>query len=139
MSKVGLWIDHRKAIIVSIMAKREEVKKVVLESDKQSQYSSSLLFKNNHKLMQMPSNKFTQRTMQEKLNIYYDEIISNIYNANSILIFGPSMAKYELKYRLEMNKLSDRIVGIETVDNMTERQISAKIWQQVELKICDRI
>ena len=69
---------------------------------------------------------------------YYDEIMANIHDANTILIFGSNAAKDELKYRLEMNKLGDRIIGVETVDQMTERQISAKILQQVEIRISDR-
>ena len=52
-----------------------------------------------------------------------------IRDAESILIFGPGEAKDELKERLERNNLSDRVVGIETVDKMTDVQIVAKIRQ----------
>lgn len=44
-------------------------------------------------------------------------------------LFGPGEAKNELKQRLEVNNLGGRIVGIETVDKMTEPQIAAKIRQ----------
>jgi hypothetical protein len=44
-------------------------------------------------------------------------------------IFGPGEAKGELKKRLERNKLGERIVGIETIDRMTDRQIAAKVRQ----------
>lgn len=50
-------------------------------------------------------------------------------DAESILIFGPGEAKDELKKRLEGNNLGGRIVGIETVDKMTDGQIAAKIRQ----------
>jgi hypothetical protein len=46
-----------------------------------------------------------------------------------MLIFGPGEAKGELKKRLESNNLGGRIVGIETVDKMTDRQIAAKVRQ----------
>ena len=62
------------------------------------------------------------------LKTYYDEVISYIRDAESILIFGPGEAKAELKKHMEKSKeLSGRIVGIETVDKMTDRQIAAKI------------
>ncbi|MGZ3495417.1 MAG: hypothetical protein ACXWM6_13620, partial [Thermodesulfobacteriota bacterium] len=48
-------------------------------------------------------------------------------DAESILIFGPGEAKGELKKRLVRNKLGGRIVGIETIDRMTDRQIAAKV------------
>jgi hypothetical protein len=43
------------------------------------------------------------------------------------LIFGPGEAKGELKKRLESKGLGGRIVGVETTDKMTERQIAAKV------------
>ena len=45
------------------------------------------------------------------------------------MIFGPGAAKDELKARLERNNLGGRIVGIEAVDKMTDRQIAAKVRQ----------
>jgi hypothetical protein len=39
----------------------------------------------------------------------------------------PGEAKGELKKCLERNKLGGHIVGIETIDRMTDRQIAAKV------------
>jgi stalled ribosome rescue protein Dom34 len=61
------------------------------------------------------------------LNKYYDHVISYIRDAESILILGPGEAKVELEKRLEGEGLSGRVVGIETVDKMTNRQIAAKV------------
>ena len=65
--------------------------------------------------------------MTGHLNIYYDPVIASIRDAESILIFGPGDAKDELKKRLKKNKLGGRIVGSETVDKMTDRQIASKV------------
>ena len=65
--------------------------------------------------------------MTGHLNIYYDAIIASVRNAESILIFGPGEAKGELKRRFERIDLGGRIVGVETVDKMTDRQIAAKV------------
>jgi hypothetical protein len=50
--------------------------------------------------------------------------------ADSILIFGPGEAKGELEKRLASKGLSGRVVGVETVDKMTDRQIAAKVRQR---------
>jgi hypothetical protein len=50
-----------------------------------------------------------------------------------MLIFGPGEAKGELKKRLKKANLSGRIVGMETVDKMTDHQIAAKVRQQAAL------
>jgi len=63
------------------------------------------------------------------LSTFYDEVISCIHDAESILIFGPGESKGELKKNLEQKGLSGRIVGIETTDRMTNHQIAAKVSQ----------
>jgi len=48
----------------------------------------------------------------------------------AVLIFNPAEAKGDLKKRLESKELSRRIIGIETVDKMMDRQIAAKVRQR---------
>ncbi|OIP70410.1 MAG: hypothetical protein AUK48_13730 [Oscillatoriales cyanobacterium CG2_30_44_21] len=129
MAKVGLWIDYRKTIIVSVMEKWEESKKVVSVPEQYAQHSHDSTIQVGCNPLHAPVNHAFKEIFEDQINTYYDEVIANICDANSILIFGSNTAKYELKHRLEANKLGDRIVGIETVDSMTERQISAKVLQ----------
>jgi hypothetical protein len=56
-------------------------------------------------------------------------VISYIRDAESILIFGPGETKGAVQKQLASKGLSGRIVGIETVDKMTDRQIAAKVRQ----------
>jgi hypothetical protein len=57
-------------------------------------------------------------------------VIASIRDAESIFIFGPGEAKGELEKRLASEGLEGRIVGIEAVDKMTDRQIAAKVRQR---------
>jgi hypothetical protein len=56
-------------------------------------------------------------------------VFSLIRDADSILLLGPGEAKVELRKRIENEDLCGRIVGIETVGRMTDRQIAAKVRQ----------
>ena len=67
------------------------------------------------------------RQFGNHLNSYYDAVIAVIRDGDSIQIFGPGEAKGELEKRLESKGLGGRIVGVETVDKMTDRQIAAKV------------
>lgn len=127
--KLGLWIDHRKATIVTITEKGEEIKEIISEAEKQPRRSGDSPLKGTYESRQISADNSRQRTFTGELNIYYDEVIAYIRDAESILIFGPGEAKDELKERLERNNLGGRIVGIETVDKMTDSQIAAKIRQ----------
>lgn len=126
-TKVGLWIDHRKAIIVAVTEKGEEMGLVISKAEKQLRRSGDSPLKGAYDPLQVPAADSRQRTLTGYLNIYYDAVIASIRDAKSILIFGPGDAKGELKKRLERNNLGGRIVGVETVDKMTDRQIAAKV------------
>jgi stalled ribosome rescue protein Dom34 len=114
---VGLWIDHRKAVIVFVEGEEEEIK---LISSKEENH-------HGHSGVSRPADDLRQRELTGHLNSYYDEVISCIRDAESILIFGPGEAKGELKKRLEKDNLGGCIVGIETSDKMTDPQIVAKV------------
>ena len=128
-TKVGLWIDHRKAMIVAVTDKGEEARLVISKAEKQLRRSGDSPLKGSYETLQVPADDSRQKTFTGHLNLYYDAVIAAMRNAESILIFGPGEAKGELKERLERNNLGGRIVGIETVDKMTDRQIAARVRQ----------
>jgi len=126
-TKIGLWIDHRKAVIVAVTNKGEEMGLVISKAEKQPRRSGDSPLKGPYDPLQVPAADSRQRILAGHLNIYYDAVIASIRDAESILIFGPGDAKSELKKRLKRNSLGGRIVGIETADKMTDRQIAAKV------------
>jgi len=128
-TKTGLWIDHRKAVVVIVTDTGEEIIQIQSYAEKQLRRTGNTPLQGNFEAQKVPADDSRQRTFTGQLNTYYDEVIACIRDAESILIFGPGVAKGELKKRLDENNLSDRISGVETVDNMTDPQIAAKVRQ----------
>jgi len=126
---VGLWIDHRKAAIVTVTEKGKEMGLIISRVEKQPRRSGDSPLKGPYEPHQVPEQDSRQRAFKGHLNIYYDAVIASGRDAGSILIFGPGEARDELKERLERNGLGGLIVGIETADKMTDRQIAAKVRQ----------
>ena len=126
-TKVGVWIDHRKAIVVSVTEDGEEIELVISKAEKQLRRTGDSPLEGPYDPQQVPEEGSRQRTYTAHLNIYYDAVIASMRDAESILIFGPGEAKGELKKRLEKSNLDGRIGGIETADKMTEPQIAAKV------------
>jgi len=126
-TKVGLWIDHRKAIIVAVTEKGEETGLVISAIEKQARRSLSSRHVGPYEPQQVPADDSRQRALTGHLNIYYDAVIASIRNAESVLIFGPGEAKGELKKRLAKIDFGGHIASVETVDKMTDRQIAAKV------------
>lgn len=126
---VGLWIDHKKAIVVVFTEEGQKIRQILSQAEKKPWRSGEAPLKGFHASRQVPAEDSSQRIFTGLLNSYYDEVIADIRDAESILIFGPGEAKNELKARLEKNNLAERIVGIEAADKMTDRQLAAKVRQ----------
>ena len=127
--KVGLWIDHKKAVIVFLAGKEEEMKLVRSSVEKQIRRAAGSRSGGPFESQAVQSDDRQQRAFTKHLNTYYNEVISCIRDVESILIFGHGEAKGELKKHLEREGLGGRIVGVETVDEMTDGQIAAKVRQ----------
>ena len=128
--KVGLWIDHRKAVLVIVTHEGETIEVIRSHVDKRDRPSGGARGSRSRTLygpQDVLAEDKGQRRFAGHLSRYYDKVISSIRDADSILIFGPGEAKGELTKRLEREELRGRIVGIETIDKMTDRQIAAKV------------
>jgi hypothetical protein len=115
---VGLWIDHDKAVIVTLAGKNEEEIKLINSNlDKHRGQSGN----------SKPADDIRLRELTGNLNRYYDEVVEFIQGAGAIQIFGPGEAKGELNKRLEKHNYAGKISGVEPADKMTEPQIVAKV------------
>jgi hypothetical protein len=119
---VGLWVDHRKAVIVSLTDKVEKTTRILSGMEKHVRFSGGA--------QGAAAEDQRDRRFTGHLDRYYDKLVSYIRDADSILILGPGEAKSELRTRLEGEALGGRIVGIETVDKMTDHQIAAKVRER---------
>ncbi len=123
----GLWIDHRKAVIVTVTDKGEDVQEILSHVDKQLGRSEGVRSTTPFEAQLVPADDSQERGLTGHLEAYYDEVISHIRDAEVILIFGPGEAKGELVKRVERAELSGRIAGVETADKMTVPQIAGKV------------
>ncbi|MBF0217304.1 MAG: hypothetical protein HQL30_09970 [Candidatus Omnitrophica bacterium] len=128
--KAGLWIDHKKAVIVAITEKGEETRSILSKVEKHLVRSGDSPLKGSYETRRAAQDDIRQREFTEHINIFYDAVIACLRNAEHILIFGPGEAKGELRKRLERASLGGLIEGVETVGKMTGPQIAAKVRER---------
>lgn len=119
----GLWIDHNEAVIVFTATSAdsaEETKRMESGMEKHVRYSGRAASEG-------VAEDQRDRKHATELDQYYDDVIAQLKDAKSILIFGPGEAKGEFRKRLEYKGADERIVGVETTDKMTDNQIAAKV------------
>ena len=123
----GVWIDHRKAVIVALTPDGEVTTMIVSGVEQHPERAGDSPLKGSYESLQVPADDSRQRDLAGKLNTYYGKVVSALHNYSSILIFGPGEAKGELHARILKLKLGERIAAVETEDKMTDRQIVAKV------------
>ena len=126
-NKVGLWIDHRKALVITVTDQGVETHLTISRAEKQLRRTGSSPLKGSFDDFEAPADNTRKRAFMNHLNAYYDAVIASIGNADEILILGPGEAKNELRKRLQRNHLESRIADVKTLDKMTDRQISARV------------
>jgi hypothetical protein len=119
--QAGLWIDHRKAVIVIITEQGEEIRKIASGVDKHTRSTSGRGDEDGS------TEDVADRKFGNELNAYYDEVVAVVRDAGRVRIFGPGEAKHELERRLERAGLKHNVAAVETVDKMTDRQIAARV------------
>ena len=127
-AKIGLWLDERQAVIVSVTNMSAEIT-TVKSALKDEIYAVNPVSDNAGAKQDPAAVRKNKIKMEEALGPYYDAIIDNIWSAGEIVIFGAGEAKYELKNRLKKNNLARRIIGFEDADKMADDQIMDRVRQ----------
>ena len=121
--KVGLWLDHNKAVIVSISNNGEERRIITSDMEHYVRYSNNA-----------PGDGSTEdvrdRRFWNHLGEFYDKVIAQIGDAKSIQIFGPGEAKNELKKRLESEGMLENIVSVDDAEILTDRQVAKRVRER---------
>ncbi len=124
----GVWIDHKKAVIVSASA--EAVTFTTLESEigPHARYSGRSAYPTPNGPKDGGTENHYEERYDQHLDRYYDEVISRLGHPDALLIFGPGEAKLQLKERVTRSGAqADYAVDIETTDKLTDPQIVAKV------------
>ena len=126
MKNVGIWIDKRKAKIVSIEAGNESLDTIVydIEDFHVSGGSGTRLKGGPQDVVQ--DSKYRERE-KHQLTEFFKNIVKCIADADAIVIFGPAQTGKKLYNELleKHSQFHHKIISIEKADNMTDNQIMA--------------
>ncbi len=133
--EVGLWIDHRQAVIVTLQDDTETVEHVEANFEKRGNYTSDVQSMSESSLKVDLAEDKHERHTQEMVNHYYTEVAEQIKDATDLYIMGPGPAKIEFQKVIETQKLPANILRVEPADKLSDAQIAARVRQSFERHI----
>lgn len=124
MTNVGVWIDHKKAVVVSMVADKIAITTLLSDVPPHPHYAGS---------QEDGGEKKYEERHDLRLDRFYDRVIRQIGDAAALLIFGPGEAKLQLRERIGQSRtLPERTVIVESADKMTDPQILTKVKEHYQ-------
>ena len=139
--QIGIWIDSKKAIIVSLNGKKEEriteIDSEVENTVYHNKEGNKGTFSGSHH--SDSETKFDNRK-KEELNDYLKSVVEDVKSADYLYLFGPGETKTKLEQKIRHEKLlgNIKLKAVETADKMTVNEIVAKVkdfYNPLERKI----
>ncbi len=112
LSHAVVWIDHQEAHVIQFNADMHENSTITTKSKHGHIHQKAGVLAGHH---------------QVSSQAYLHEVVKAVAGANEILIVGPGVAKLELIKHINHHdaKISNKVVGVETVDHPTDGQLLA--------------
>lgn len=126
-TNIGLWIDHRKAVIVLESSAGEEIHVILSDADRQPGRINGARSTTSFEAQKVKADDVTQRKFTADLHHYYQEVVALVRHATSLLVLGPGEAKGEFVRELEHAMPKGFPVAVETADRMTDRQVTSHV------------
>ncbi len=125
--KAGAWIDHKQAIVVLLAEAGPELKKFKSGVEQPARPAAGSRSKNKYTPNDFIAEDRRERKLGGDRKKTYDDVLTCIRGADSLLIVGPGEAKGELSKHIKAKKVRGLSVELETADKMTDRQLAAKV------------
>ena len=126
--KTGIWIDHAKAVIVSLEQDKEQVSTIESKAGRRVRLSGGSRTKTPYGPQDIAPESRRYRKYQQSLKNYYGKICRKVGNSEALYVFGPGNAKTEFRKYVEgLKQTTPPIVKFETADKMTEGQLVARV------------
>lgn len=125
--KMAVWLDHKRALVVSICERTVTTDSVECEEPPASRPGGGLRAPAMGAAHGVDPDQKRDARHALHLQRYYERIIELLTRADTVHLMGPGQAKVELKQRILAHKPLARLpVALETCDRMTDAQVVAR-------------
>jgi hypothetical protein len=127
MKKVGVWIDHNKAVVAVIDEGNETLETVESNVGRHAGPSGGSGTSTPWAPHTANREHARERRYEQHLVKFYQHVIGRLGRPEQLMLIGPARAKNDLKAELEKSMLRDVPTVLETTDEMTDAQVMARL------------
>jgi hypothetical protein len=126
--RTGVWIDHRRAVIVRLDGDEPVVEDVASDVEPRVRMAGGSRSSTPFGPQGIASETGRDRRHAKHLREYYERVAERIGDATAILLLGPGEAKHELLDVISgIARFDGTPTEVETVDKLTRAQIVARV------------
>ena len=122
--KVGIWIDKRKAVIITTEGGGKIIKTIKSDVEEFNPAGGSGTRMKGGPQDVVQDSRYTERE-KHQLNEYFESIAEALSDVDQLVIFGPAQTGHKLGTHLSEHnrKLHGILRSIEKADSMTDAQL----------------
>lgn len=126
--QAGVWIDGKKAVVVTLNQKDNEVTIIPSNIEDKTHYENEGDKGSFMGRQHISHEKTFDNRKKNQLDSFLQEVICTLENVDGIYICGPAEVKDHLKKEILANqRLENAFRGIDSCEQMTENQLVAKV------------
>ena len=130
--RIGMWIDHKKAVIVILADEKEEIKQIPSNMEKHVRFRGGARAKTAYSPQFFTAETQLDRRFNEHLHKFYKQVVTEVDGAHSLYVLGAGEAKYEFEKCLRHECHHIKHIRVECADKMTDRQLAARVREHFE-------
>lgn len=126
MNQTGIWIDSKKAVIITFKNKESNTKIIYSGVEGKNRVEGEGKefgrFGNQFSTLE----KKLEKKYQSEIIEYLKEVIKELESTDDLVLFGPAQVKIELKKLIEKdNNILKKLLDVVDADSMTDNQLVA--------------
>ncbi|MDH3520608.1 MAG: hypothetical protein OEM49_09145 [Myxococcales bacterium] len=126
--KIGLWIDHRKAVLVTLDDGGVAIETLKSDVEPRVRTTGGSRSRTVYHAQEVVSESQRDRRVQQQIRRYFDSVLDHLHGASAIFVMGPGEARGEFAQLLgSSTRYRDIPTQVAAADKLSDRQIAAKV------------
>jgi len=123
MKKVGIWLDQKEALIVTLFDKSVSKELIISEIETRERIPGEKKIYGRFGDQYLNNEESKKNRINNLTTKYLNTILEQLRKVDEVLLFGPAQTKIKLeKLILNDKNLSSKLKSVQTANNMTENQ-----------------